>query len=126
MTENEIIQKIQEYINKTNCPIKDPKQLLHEAAMSVTGHYVSTYHKVITDFHIWYGDTIIRVINNTMRDEEMYQKIQEYIDETDCIIKNPKQLLREYLRYCCFQFTPYEHLAKKFDVWYEKNIKPYR
>lgn len=62
MTENEIIQKIQEYIDETDCSIKDPKQLLHEAAISVTGRYASPYREMINDFLIWYhnhGDNII-------------------------------------------------------------------
>ena len=128
MTENEIMKKIQEYIDETDCPIKDPHRLLQEAAMSIIALGKDyPYLKVIQDFTIWYDDNIIRVENGTMRDAEMYQKIQEYIDETDCLIKDPEQLLKEYFNNCCFwRPTRYKDVAKEFEVWYKENIEPYR
>lgn len=128
MTENEIIQKVQEYIDERDCPIKDPSQLLQETAMSCISLGKDYPHfKVLQDFYMWYVDNIIRVENGTMRDAEMYQKIQVYIDETDCVIKDPKQLLKEYFNNCCFwRPTHYNDVAKKFEVWYKKNIEPYR
>lgn len=128
MTEIEIMQKVREYIDETDCPIKDPSQLLRETAMSCKALGKDYPHlKVLQDFYKWYVDNIIRVENGTMRDAEMYQKIQEYIDETDCVIKDPEQLLREYFNNCCFwRFTYYNDVAKEFEVWYKKNIEPYR
>lgn len=122
------MQKVQEYIDETDCPIKNPSQLLQETAMSCIGRVKNyPYLKVIQDFNIWYDDNIIRVEDGTMRDAEMYQKIQKYIDETDCIIKDSKQLLREYFNNCCFwRPTRYKDVAKEFEMWYKKNIEPYR
>lgn len=128
MTENEILQKVKEYIDETDCSIKDPSQLLRECAMSAKAVGIDyPNYKILSDFNAWYVDNIIRVENGTMRDEEMYGKIQEYIDETNCIIKDPKQLLKEFLNNCRFyRSTRYEGLAKEFEVWYKKNIQPYR
>ena len=59
MNTRKVLKQIKEYINETDCEIKDPDELLSELAKSVTGKNYSCNIDTLKHFNKWYIENII-------------------------------------------------------------------